>query len=67
LSGLSFRDVVKQFPGITAVDHVSIEIKEVDKPLVVHLTRGAGREVKLYENQDVIVSWESLRNNVLRK
>ncbi len=25
---LEIRDVVKQFPGITAVDHVSIEIKE---------------------------------------
>jgi spermidine/putrescine ABC transporter ATP-binding subunit len=46
---------------------ITVMIKEVDKPLVVHLTRGTGREVKLSKGQDVIVSWESRRNNVLRK
>jgi spermidine/putrescine transport system ATP-binding protein len=46
---------------------ITVLIKEIDKPMVVHLTRGAGRDVKLSEGQDVIVRWESRRNNVLRK
>jgi len=46
---------------------ITVLIKEIDKPLVVHRTRGAGREVKLSERQEVVVSWESRRNNVLRK
>jgi hypothetical protein len=46
---------------------ITVLIKENDLPLAFFLTRGAGPEFQPAEGQDVIVSWECRRNNVLRK
>lgn len=46
---------------------ITVLIKEIDMALIVHLTRGAGPEVRLSEGQEVVVSWECRRNNVLLK
>jgi spermidine/putrescine transport system ATP-binding protein len=63
----AFEGIIQEVFYQGNFSEITVLIKEIDKPLVVHLTRGAGREVKLSEGQDVIASWESLRNNVLRK
>jgi len=63
----AFEGIIEEVFYQGNFSEITVMIKEVDKPLVVHLTRGAGREVKLSEGQNVIVSWESRRNNVLRK
>ncbi len=44
----------------------TVALKETDKVLTVHLTRGMGYRVRLPEGQDVTVSWDCSSNNVLR-
>ena len=63
----SFRGVIKEIFYQGNFSEFTIVIKESDAPLVVFMTRGAGPEGDLSEGQDVIVSWETRRNNVLRK
>lgn len=63
----AFEGTIKEVFYQGNFSEITVIIEEIDRPLVVHRTRGAGREVKLSEGQDVIVSWESRRNNVLRK
>jgi spermidine/putrescine ABC transporter ATP-binding subunit len=62
-----FEGIIKEVFYQGNFSEITVLIKEIDSPLVVHRTRGAGREVKLSEGQAVIVGWESRRNNVLRK
>jgi spermidine/putrescine transport system ATP-binding protein len=62
-----FTGIVKDVFYQGNFSEVAVLIKEIDKPIVVHLTRGAGPEIKLSKGRDVIISWESRRNNVLRK
>ena len=63
----AFAGIIKEVFYQGNFSEITVLIKEIDKPLVIHLTRGAGPEVKLSKGQDVNVSWESRRNNVLRK
>ena len=63
----AFRGVIKEVFYQGNFSEISVLIKESDLPLAVFLTRGAGPEVQFCEGHDVIVSWESRRNNVLRK
>ena len=63
----AFSGVVKEVFYQGNFSEFTIVIKDFDTPLVVFLTRGAGPEVRLSEGQEVIVSWENRRNNVLRK
>jgi len=63
----AFRGVIKEVFYQGNFSEISVLIKESDMPLTVFLTRGAGLEVPISEGQDVIVSWENRRNNVLRK
>ena len=63
----AFRGVIKEVFYQGNFSEISVLIKENDMPLTVFLTRGAGLETPISEGQDVIVSWESRRNNVLRK
>jgi spermidine/putrescine transport system ATP-binding protein len=63
----AFHGIIKEVFYQGNFSEFTIVIKEADKPLVVFLTRGAGPEVRLSEGQDVFVSWENRRNNVLRK
>jgi spermidine/putrescine transport system ATP-binding protein len=63
----AFPGVVKEVFYQGNFSELTIVIKEFDMPLVVFLTRGAGPEVRLSEGQEVIVSWENRRNNVLHK
>ena len=63
----AFEGIIEEVFYQGNFSEITVLIKEIEKPLVVHRTRGAGQEVKLSEGQDVIVSWESRRNNVLRK
>ena len=63
----AFGGIIKEVFYQGNFSEFTIAIKEADLPLVVFLTRGAGPEVRLSEGQDVIVSWETRRNNVLRK
>ena len=62
----AFEGIIQEVFYQGNFSEITVLIKEIDRPLVVHLTRGAGREVRLSESQEVIVSWESRRNNVLR-
>lgn len=62
----AFHGTIKEVFYQGNFSEFTIVIKEADLPLVVFLTRGAGPEVRLSEGQDVIVSWETRRNNVLR-
>jgi spermidine/putrescine transport system ATP-binding protein len=62
----AFRGNIKEVFYQGNFSEFTIVIKETDMPLVVFLTRGAGPEIRLAEGRDVIVSWESRRNNVLR-
>ena len=63
----AFRGVIKEVFYQGNFSEITVLIKESDLPLAVFLTRGTGPEVQFSEGQDVIVSWESRRNNVLRK
>jgi hypothetical protein len=63
----AFRGTVKELFYQGNFSEITVVIKEAAKPLVVYLTRGAGPEHRLREGQEVVVSWESRRNNVLRK
>ena len=63
----AFRGIIKEVFYQGNFSEISVLIKESDMPLTVFLTRGAGLETPISEGQDVIVSWESRRNNVLRK
>ena len=63
----AFRGVIKEVFYQGNFSEITVLIKESDMPMAVFLTRGAGPEVQFSEGQDVIVSWESRRNNVLRK
>jgi spermidine/putrescine transport system ATP-binding protein len=63
----AFRGTIKDVFYQGNFSEFTIAIKEADLPLVVFLTRGAGSEVRLSEGQDVLVSWETRRNKVLRK
>jgi spermidine/putrescine transport system ATP-binding protein len=63
----AFAGIIKEVFYQGNFSEITVLIEEIDKPLVVHKTRGTGREVKLSEGQDVMVSWECRRNNVLRK
>jgi spermidine/putrescine ABC transporter ATP-binding subunit len=63
----SFRGVIKEVFYQGNFSEISVLIKESALPLAVFLTRGTGPEVQFSEGQDVIVSWENRRNNVLRK
>ena len=63
----AFAGIIKEVFYQGNFSEITVLIKEIANPLIVHRTRGAGREVKLSEGQDVIVSWECWRNNVLRK
>jgi spermidine/putrescine transport system ATP-binding protein len=63
----AFRGVIKEVFYQGNFSEITVLIKENDMPLAVFLTRGAGPEVHPAEGQDVIVSWQCRRNNVLRK
>jgi spermidine/putrescine ABC transporter ATP-binding subunit len=63
----AFLGVIKEVFYQGNFSEITVVIKENDSPLTVFLTRGAGPEVQLNEGQDVMVSWECRRNNVLRK
>jgi spermidine/putrescine ABC transporter ATP-binding subunit len=63
----AFRGVIKEVFYQGNFSEITVLIKESDLPLTVFLTRGTGPEVHPAEGQDVIVSWECRRNNVLRK
>jgi len=63
----AFRGVIKELFYQGNFSEITVVIKEADRPLVVFLTRGAGPDVRLAEGQEVVVSWENRRNNVLRK
>ena len=63
----AFRGVIKEVFYQGNFSEITVLIKESDLPLAVFLTRGTGPEVQFSEGQYVIVSWESRRNNVLRK
>lgn len=63
----AFRGVIKEVFYQGNFSEITVLIRESDLPLTVFLTRGTGPEVHPAEGQDVIVSWECRRNNVLRK
>jgi len=63
----TFPGIIKEVLYQGNFSELTVVIKEADIPLVVFLTRGAGPEVRLAEGQEVVVSWENRRNNVLRK
>ena len=63
----AFRGIIKEVFYQGNFSEISVMIKESDMPLTVFLTRGTGLEAPISEGQDVIVSWENRRNNVLRK
>ena len=63
----AFRGIIKELFYQGNFSEITVAVKEAATPLVVFMTRGAGPEVRLSEGLDVIVSWESRRNNVLRK
>ncbi|MBC8443586.1 MAG: ABC transporter ATP-binding protein [Deltaproteobacteria bacterium] len=63
----AFRGIIKEVFYQGNFSEITVQLKETDRPMVVHLTRGRGPEVRLSEGQDVCVSWQCRYSNVLRK